>query len=121
MVVTEPPPPPRAARVSSASMPAIPDQGTAIVEWLTVARPPDAVAASARSKPEGKQAELVLAERHHGRGQAVPATPRRGVTKASPISRGTTDDSDADRVIGRRSGLTAIAPTIKIAFSSTTP
>jgi len=123
-VVTETATPTAAlARVSSDSMPAIPaTSATAIVSLLTVVSPPNAVAALLKSKPEGSRSSWSCEKATAAAATQVPAIPRARVTKASPMSRGlrpTTPTLIA--VIGRRSGLTAIAPTIRIPLRSMTP
>ena len=80
------------------------------------------MAACVQVEAGGEQIELVLAEGDRRGRRAGPDQAEDEGEKASPISRGLRPTTPTPiAVIGRRSGLTAIAPTIRITFCSVTP
>jgi hypothetical protein len=103
-------------------MPATPaTSATTIVSLFTVVRLPS-TPVSCRSKSEGIRSSRSSVNVQTAAVQLATPRPTASVARARPASaarRLTTPTAIA--AIGRRSGLTAIAPTMRITFPSSTP
>jgi hypothetical protein len=114
-------PTPELARVSSASMPAMPAKNaTVMVSHPTVLRPFRSVFSTEKSSGSTPSASCSAVDTAAASPAAVIPAPR--VPSARPSSRASrVTTATPAAVIGSRSGLNAIAPTTRIAPESSTP
>ena len=122
IVVTETATPtPELALVSSASIPATPAaSATTIVSLLTLVRLPSTV--ESMLKLDGMRSNAFCANADAAAAPLANVIPIASVAKARPARRRRRSTRPTPTaVIGRRSGLIAIAPTIRITLYSITP